>query len=748
MIGRMLGHYRVESRLGEGGMGEVYLARDTRLGRRVALKVLPASVASDPDRKARFELEARAVAALNHSNIVTIYSVEEADGIHFLTMELVEGRTLGQLIPEGGFDLDAFLDKAIPLTSAVAAAHAQGITHRDLKPDNVMVEAGGRLKVLDFGLAKLRSTAGVAALATMETVTRTGEGVIVGTAAYMSPEQAEGRSADPRSDVFSLGIILYEMATGRRPFPGDSAVSVLSSILKDTPVALQELRPELPRSLAALVARCLEKDPGRRPGSALEVRDELERLQQSSRGRHRASWRVRRRAAVGGLIAGALAVVTLAVLAVVRPWSHRQTTIAVLPFENLSPDRANQYFSDGITEEITSKLARMGRLRVVARAATARYRDARKDPREMGRELGVDYLLDGSVRRAGERVRIAAQLIGVRDGYQLWTQDFEGDMNDVFRLQEDTALEIADALKVRLGPGEEQAVRRRLTTNPQAFDAYLRGRALLEYFDAPEKLEAARGHLERALALDPDYPLALAGLSRVEAQYHRNLDPSPARLQRAEELARRALALQPELAEAHLALAQVQGNRFEYVRAAESCREAIRLDPSNAYAWDLLAWVLAYLQPPDGRGAEEAARRAITLQASLIGAHYHLGRALLLQGRYAEAIEAFGQAKSLDASFETADFGLAQAYLAQGDVAGAARALAGVRKTAGAPVVRALRATVQAASGDLDGALATLGQAFDAGYRDAAALRANPHLKHLRADPRYVALLRRFGIEP
>ncbi len=748
MIGRMLGHYRVESRLGEGGMGEVYLARDTRLGRRVALKVLPASVASDPDRKARFELEARAVAALNHSNIVTIYSVEEAEGIHFLTMELVEGRTLGKLIPERGFDLDAFLDKAIPLAGAVAAAHAQGITHRDLKPDNVMVEVGGRLKVLDFGLAKLHTAAGVAALATMETVTRTGEGVIVGTAAYMSPEQAEGRSADPRSDVFSLGIILYEMATGRRPFPGDSAVSVLSSILKDAPISLQELRPELPRSLAALVARCLEKDPSRRPSSALEVRDELERLEQSSRGRRRASWKVRRRAAVGGLIAGALAVVTLTVLAVVRPWSHRQTTIAVLPFENLSPDRANQYFSDGITEEITSKLARMERLQVVARAATARYRDARKDPREMGRELGVDYLLDGSVRRAGERVRIAAQLIGVRDGYQLWTQDFEGDMNDVFRLQEDTALEIADALKVRLSPGEQQAVRRRLTTNPQAFDAYLRGRALLEYFDAPEKLEAARGHLERALALDPDYPLALAGLSRVEAQYHRNLDPSPARLERAEELARRALALQPELAEAHLALAQVQGNRFEYARAAESCREAIRRDPSNAYAWDLLAWALAYLQPPDGRGAEEAARRAITLQASLIGAHYHLGRALLLQGRYAEAIEAFGQAKSLDASFETADFGLAQAYLAQGDVAGAARALAGVRKTAGAPVVRALTATVQAASGDVDNALTSLGQALDAGYRDAAALRANPHLQRLRADPRYAALLRRFGIEP
>lgn len=747
MIGKLLGHYQVEARLGRGGMGEVYLARDTRLGRKVALKVLPAELASDPDRRARFELEARAVAALNHSNIVTIHSVEEVEGVHFLTMELVEGRTLGELIPDHGFDLEAFLDRAIPLADAVAAAHAQGITHRDLKPDNVMVEAGGRLKVLDFGLAKLRADS-VAPLATMETVTRTGEGVIVGTAAYMSPEQADGKPADPRSDVFSLGIILFEMAAGRRPFAGDSAVSVLSSILKDTPPSLQELRPELPRSLATLVQRCLEKDPGRRPQTASEVRGELERLRQGAWVRRRASWKVRHRAAVSGLIVGTLAVATLAVLAVVRPWVHRPTTIAVLPFENLSPDPANQYFSDGITEEITSKLARMERLQVVARAATARYRDARKDPREMGRELGVDYLLDGSVRRAGERVRIAAQLIGVRDGFQLWTDDFEGDMNDVFRLQEDTALRIADALKVRLSPGEQQAVRRRLTTNPQAFDAYLRGRALLEYFDAPEKLEAARGHFELALALDPDYPLALAGLSRVEAQYHRNLDPSPARLQRAEELGRRALALQPELAEAHLALAQVHGNRFEYALAAERCREAIRLDPSNAYAWDLLSWALAYLQPPDARGAEEAARRAIVLQASLIGAHYHLGRALLLQGRHGEAIDAFGQAKSLDASFETADFGLAQACLAQGDVARAGEALARVQKTAGAPVVLAATATVQAALGDREAALATLGRALSAGYRDAAALRANPYLQPLRSDPRYAALLRQHGVEP
>ncbi|MGV8039498.1 MAG: serine/threonine-protein kinase [Thermoanaerobaculaceae bacterium] len=291
MIGRTLGHYTVEARLGRGGMGEIYLARDTRLDRRVALKVLPETMAADPDRRARFEREARAVAALSHPNIVTIHSVEEAEGLHFLTMELVDGHTLGEVIPDRGFDLEGFLRVAIPLVDAVAAAHAQGIVHRDLKPDNVMVSTSGLVKVLDFGLAKQAAPEGVAPLAVMQTVTRTGEGIIVGTVSYMSPEQAEGKPVDARSDVFALGIVLYEMASGHRPFPGDSAVSVLSSILKDTPPSLGDLRPELPRSLAALVHRCLDKDPARRFQSAAEVRAELERLRQTAGRWGVRSWR-------------------------------------------------------------------------------------------------------------------------------------------------------------------------------------------------------------------------------------------------------------------------------------------------------------------------------------------------------------------------------------------------------------------------------------------------------------------------
>src|SRR5687768_352157 len=278
MIGTQLGHYRIERLLGTGGMGEVYLADDTRLGRRVALKVLAATLAGDPDRRERFEREARAAAALNHPNIVTIHSVEEADGVPFLTLELIDGQTLAELIPEGGLSLDRVLELGIPLTDAVGAAHQRGITHRDLKPANVMVTTDGRLKVLDFGLAKVKEEARLAAEGGMATAALTGDGRIVGTVAYMSPEQAEGKPVDQRSDVFSLGIMLYEMATGARPFGGDTHMSTLSAIIKDTPKPLTEVRPGLPRDLGKIISRCLAKDVEDRYQTAKDLRNDLRAL--------------------------------------------------------------------------------------------------------------------------------------------------------------------------------------------------------------------------------------------------------------------------------------------------------------------------------------------------------------------------------------------------------------------------------------------------------------------------------------
>lgn len=752
--GRVIAHYAIVAPLGRGGMGEVYVARDTKLDRLVALKVLPARLASDPQHRSRFEREARAIAALQHPNIVTVHSVEEAEGIHFITMELIEGRRLSEMIPADGMELDDLLRVALPLARAVGAAHDHNIVHRDLKPENVMFDGHGQLKVLDFGLAKLSAgSSGEPGPEVTVPGSLTQEGTIVGTAAYMSPEQAEGKAVGPRSDVFSLGVILYQMSTGRRPFRGDSEVSVLSAVLRDTPAPVTSLNPSLPDNLASIIHRCLAKEPSKRFANASELEKELLKLPPSSGRANRAAPRLRRWPLM--VAAGAVVLVLVTAVGIVltrsrtpTPDAPQQVAVAVLPFENLSPDPDSRYFSDGITEEITSKLTRIGEIRVASRTAAARFRATTMDPQKIGRELGVDYLLQGSVRRAGERVRIVTQLVTTSSGFQVWTDEFEGDMSDVFRLQEETALKIADALDLRLSPGEQEAVRRRHTRSPQAFDAYLRGRALLEYFDTPEKLDVARSHLERALELDPDYPLALVGLSRVEAQYFRNIDPREERLGHAEDLARRALTRDPQLAEAHVALAQVLGNRYDYAQAAERCRMALQIEPGNAYAWDLVSWALAYQQPPDAEGAEDAARRAISLQASLIGAYYHLGRALLLQDRNKEALAAFDQARMLDPSFETADFGAAQVSLAEGDLDGALALLGGLQTTARAPVILAFKASLHAARREDDQALAALAESLEAGYRDLIALRANRSLDLVRRDPRYSELLRRYGLQP
>jgi len=750
MIGRTLAHYRIESLIGSGGMGEVYLAHDTRLDRRVALKVLPPHLATDPDHRRRFEREARSIAALSHPNIVTIHSVEEANGTHFLTMELIAGEKLSDLIPEHGMPLERWLATSATLTGAVAAAHRAGVTHRDLKPDNVMVDREGRLKVLDFGLARVTATNPPGADPLTEELTQ--EGRIVGTVAYMSPEQVDGRPADSRSDVFSLGVVLYEIASGKRPFQGRSSFSILSAILRDSPPDLGSLSPGLPRPVTRLVERCLAKDPAARFQSAGELHAELEALRRKLEA---GDLRPRRRR-IALLLATAAVTIVLAVTAVLLgrrsettggpAESSARPSIAVLPFANLSGDPDNEYFSDGITEEITSKLARIQGLEVAARTAAARFEGSDAGPQAIGRQLGVGHLLDGSVRKSGNQVRITAQLVSCETGFQLWAEEFQGSLDDVFRVQEETALEIARALDLRLSPGERQAVQRRATSNPQAYDAYLRGRALVEYFAIPDKLDTARSHFERALELDPEFPLALAGLSRVEAQYHRNLDPSPQRLERAEALARRALELDPQLAEAHLAMGQVEANRYDYARAAELFRTAIRLEPTNSYAWDLLSWALAYRQPPDPVEAEEAARRAIGLQASLIGAHYHLGRALLLQGRHDEAIAAFEHTRTLDPEFETADFGLAQAFLARGEPARALEALARLGALRDSPVVPVTEASAHAALGDRGKAVAALDRAFSLGYRDLATLGADPHLASLEDDPAFAELLRRHGI--
>jgi eukaryotic-like serine/threonine-protein kinase len=486
-----IAHYRITSKIGAGGMGEVYRATDTKLGRDVALKVLPSQMADDPERLARFRREARAVATLNHPHIVTIFSVEEADGIHFLTMELVEGQTLDRLTPAAGLPVDRIIEIASALSDALAAAHEKGIVHRDLKPANVMVTADGRVKVLDFGLAK-DMRADDPAGATQTSAGLTAVGVIMGTPSYMSPEQIAGRELDHRTDIFSLGIILYEMASGRRPFEGASSAELASAILRDTPRPLSEIRNGIAPELCRLIQRCLEKNAQDRFPSARELRDALQTLRRELESGSSAL-----RSPGSGS----------------RPFSPASPapSIAVLPFVNRSGDADNEYFSDGLSEDLINALSRLPGLQVASRTSAFRFRGSDLDIRQIGRQLEVATVVEGSVRRAGTRLRITAQLVNAENGYQLWSERYDRQMADVFEIQDEIVKSIVEAVVPALLGDAVQAVERP-TENTEAYELYLKGR---HYWHqrSPSTLRLAIQCFEQAIKIDPEYALAYAGLS-------------------------------------------------------------------------------------------------------------------------------------------------------------------------------------------------------------------------------------------
>lgn len=599
--GDELGPYEILASLGAGGMGEVYRARDPRLEREVALKVLPTEMADDPERLARFEREAKALAALNHPHIVTVHSVEEADGVRFLTMELVDGDTLDELIPADGLDLDRFLELAVPLADAVATAHSRGVVHRDLKPANVMVTSEGRVKVLDFGLARREVSGdeqGVASLPTetLEKVTR--EGQVVGTVPYMAPEQLQGRPTSPQTDIFSLGVILYEMLTGSRPFHGQSGADLISSILRDLPPQLAELRPRLPRELSRLVTRCLEKEAERRIQTALDVRNELEEIRDRLAQRRS---KKEREDAVGDA-----------------------PSVAVLPFVNMNRDEESEFFADGLTEEILNALTRVEGLRVASRTSVFRYKTSSADVREIARELKVSTVLEGSVRRLGDRIRVTAQLIEAEDGLHRWSRRYDRRLEDVFEVQDDVARSVADELKGEL-VGTTDRVVGRPTESSEAYDLYLKGRYQWERM-TPEGFEAAIRYFERSITADPEFALPRAWLS---VAYHYlcmfGYVPVSAIRDRCRQEMEKAVALEPDLAEAH----EARGLYLQY------------------YEWD---W----------EGTERAYRKAMDLRPGDVTARAWYAIFLVrFPDRQDEAIAALERALEMDpVSFETVTFHL------------------------------------------------------------------------------------------
>jgi len=664
LIGEKLAHYEITGLLGKGGMGEVYLARDNSLGRDVALKVLPPELATDPDRLERFQREAKALAALDHPNIVTVHSVEEADGVHFITMGLVEGKSLDELIPGAGLQLDKFFEIAIPLAEALSAAHGKGITHRDLKPQNIMITAeDGRVKVLDFGLAKQQQTGtGDLDMTQHATEALTQEGVVVGTVPYMSPEQLEGKPLDRRTDIFSLGVILYEMASGQRPFQGESGASLVSSILRDPPPPLTGPGTELPYHLGRVILRCLEKDPKRRYQAALDVRNELEGLKKEVESGVRdpssaevsapPSPRPRR----WWLAAGGLALVAISAAWWIKEpakpadeaqeltdASTRNMTV-VFPFENRGPAE-DAYFAAGMTDEISARLASVEGLGVISRNSAKRYGGSDKTMRQIGDELGVDYVLEGTVQWAKtadgpSRVRITPHLVRVDDDSQIWSQVYDREMADVFAVQTEIAKAVVAAIDSSLVPAAEALAEEEPTKSLEAYDDYLQAKAISTGVAIPqERLKLATVHLEQAIALDPDFALAHAALSEIHSAYFfRGWDPTDTRLQMALRSAERALELQPGLAAAHQALGVYHYRGFRaYGQAIASFERARALEPSNA---ELLFWlgVIAKRQGrfEEGLGYLERARRLDPRNGRILG---ETSLILGFLGRHREAVE-------------------------------------------------------------------------------------------------------------
>lgn len=598
MIGRTISHYTILEKLGEGGMGVVYKARDLTLNRIVALKFLPPHLTAGEEEGSRLLQEARAASILNHPGICTIHAIGEDEGSIFIDLEFVDGQTLGSLMRHGPLPVDTAIPYAIQICEAFHEAHANGIVHRDIKAENVMVTTRGRIKVMDFGLAKLKGSAKITRpLST------------VGTLAYMAPEQIQGGEADARSDIFSFGVLLYEMLAGRLPFHGDHEAAIVYSVAHENPEPLSSVRPGIPAELERIVSRALEKDPAARYQSSAELIADLGLLERSfvRPGESRDAPRLAppptgtkpgkkhgMRSGTRWVLGGALAVILIAsALVLYRSVpgagggkSGGRKMLVVLPFENLgAPDR--DYFADGITEEITSKLSGLSGLGVIARTSAMQYRKTQKSVGQIGGELGVQYILQGTVRweDAGgqSRVRVTPQLINVGDGTQMWSQPSEAVLSGVFTIQSEIASKVADALNVTLLQPERRLLESKLTDNPEAYDNYLRGMEYQHRSNNERDLLVAVEKFSRAVELDPNFAWAYAALSGVHsAVYWEYYDHTEDRLRKTKETAERALALDPDLPEAHAAMGfyYYHGLR-DYESARREFDRGLAVEPRN-----------------------------------------------------------------------------------------------------------------------------------------------------------------------
>ncbi|HEX3186478.1 MAG TPA: protein kinase [Pyrinomonadaceae bacterium] len=618
---KIIGRYEICSHIGAGGMGEVYLANDTKLDRKVALKILPAEMVgaksdSANDRVRRFVQEAKAASALNHPNILTIYEIDEIDSEHFIATEFVDGYTLRDRIRMGALNASDALDIGIQIASALNATHSVGIIHRDIKPDNIMLRHDGIVKVLDFGLAKLtperQSQNETDSMAPTQHFFKTEVGVVMGTAQYMSPEQARGFEVDARTDIWSLGCVLYEMIAAQQPFHASTTVDVMSGILSREPASLLPYLAEGPREYDRIVSRALRKDREERYQT---VKDLLTDLKDLKRDVDTQTQRVSTSPSNPSISSEVSAV--------------PEKSIAVLYFESMNPDDESDYFCAGMTEDIITDLSKIKELKVVSRADVFPFRKKEVNTRQVGEALRVNYILEGSVRTAGNRIRINAQLINVRDGYHLWAERFDRQVEDIFDLQNEVSQKIVDALKISISDSERQLLTQKPTDNLRAYDFYMRGRELL-YLKGRRNTESAIGMFESAVAIDPNFASAYAGLAEAYSAMYEWYDGNSTWLSKAIEMNQKALALEPTSLEAQFGIAMVY---FHHRRFAESQRtiEEILKDNSEFHPGYLRLGMIAEMSN-DLEGALKHYRRAAKLKPhdedswrNLAGVHRKLG---------------------------------------------------------------------------------------------------------------------------
>lgn len=779
--GTRLGPYEILAPIGAGGMGEVYRARDTRLKRDVAIKVLPASYSQDADRLRRFDHEAQAAGALNHPNITAVYDIGTHDGAPYVVQELLEGETLRSALAGGKPSVRKGIDYALQIAHGLAAAHDKGIVHRDLKPENVFVVKDGRVKILDFGLAKLTEAPGSSSQTNMPTATPgTEPGVVLGTLGYMSPEQVRGKPADARSDIFSFGAIFYEMLSGQRAFRGDSAADTMSAILMKEPPELSQTTRAVSPGLERVIRHCLEKDLERRFHSAHDLAFDLEALSDVSGLAPRAATarKAWRRIVFAGLLA--LAVGGAAFLRL-RPRQVSIESLAVLPFVNASGDANLDYLSDGITESLINNLSQLPKLTVMSRNSVFHFKGSELDAQAAGKKLGVQTVLTGRVVQRGNNLGISVELVDVGNNSQVWGERYDRKLADILSTQQEITRDISSKLQRRLSGEAEQRLAKGSTENTEAYQLYLKGR----YFwnQRGKGLQKSIGLYEQALQKDSRYALAYTGLADSYNQlafygYLSALEAMP----KAKVAIQKALEIDDTLVEAHSSLAFIHGWYDRDPEAAErEFERALALDPAYPPALYWRAGLLAYKGLEDEAIAEdrqaveadplshftnthlgwtlilfrrtgpaiEQLRKAVDLNPSFVVVHWLLGRAYQLESRSSEAIAEFQKAVDLSENTPWMKASLGWAYATSGNRAEGLRILAELEVSGTREYVRSYAfAMVYAGLGDKERALESLERA----YRDRDLLLPNmyqdPAFDHLRSEPRFVDLVRRVGVAP